>query len=164
GLLLFKADLQFIQNNLTDVRETVEAMRKARFRPELIDFQEARIMLAQGKWNDASKALLRLRPKLADFGDLATSMDIQLAVCYEKLGMNDEAKKAYDLVLQQDPTNKRALAGRQRIEAVTHMPTASNSGTQEVEKRIQEMLAKPKAQQNWTEIDKQMDQLADTMK
>jgi cellulose synthase operon protein C len=163
GLLLFKADLQFIQNNLADVKNTVEAMRQARFRPELIDFQEARILLAQGKWNDASNALKRLRPKLSDFGGLATQMDIQLAVCYEKLGMSDEAKKAYDLVLQQDPTNKRALGGKQRIEAIMRMPTANSSGTQDVEKHIQEMLAKPKAEQNWTEIDKQMDQVADSM-
>jgi tetratricopeptide (TPR) repeat protein len=164
GLLLFKADLQFLDNKIADVRDTMEAMRKSHFRTELIDFQDARILLAQGKWNDASKALLRLRPKLGDMGGLGTQMDIQLAICYEKLGQLDKAKDAYKLVLQSDATNARALAGKQRIDAMLHPPTSANNSTQDLEKRVQEMLAKPKAEQIWTEIDKQMDQLADTMK
>jgi cellulose synthase operon protein C len=160
GLLLFKADLQFLDNKISDVRDTMEAMRKAHFRPDLIDFIDARIMLSQGKWNDAAKALQRLRPKLAEFGGLGPQMDIQLAICYEKLGMLDKAKESYNLVVQQDPSNQRAVAGKQRIDAMMHTPTP-NAGTQDLEKRIQEMLLKPKAEQSWTEIDKQMDQLAD---
>jgi tetratricopeptide (TPR) repeat protein len=164
GLLLVKADLLFLDNKIADVKDTMEAMRKSHFRTELIDFQDARVLLAQGKWNDAAKALLRLRPKLGDLGGLGPQMDIQLAVCYEKMGKLDEAKKSYNLVLQQDPSNQRALAGKQRIDAVLHPPSVSTSGTQGLEKRVQEMLAKPKAEQNWQEIDKQMDQLADTLK
>ena len=78
GLLFFKADLQFLANDIPGVRETMEAMRKARFRSELIDFEDARIMLVQGKWNDASKSLQRLRSKLGDMGGLTSQMDVQL--------------------------------------------------------------------------------------
>lgn len=162
GLLFFKADLQFLANDIPGVRETMEAMRKARFRPELIDFEDARIMLVQGKWNDASKSLQRLRSKLGDMGGLTSQMDVQLGVCYERLGQIDLAAEAYDLVLQQDPTNQRAVAGKQRIAA--QKGKGASPEQQDLENRIQAMLAKPKAEQDWTDIDKQMDKLADRMK
>jgi tetratricopeptide (TPR) repeat protein len=162
GLLFFKADLQFLANDIPGVRDTMEAMRKARFRPELVDFEDARIMLVQGKWNDASKSLQRLRAKLGDMGGLTGQMDVQLGVCYERLGQIDQAAEAYELVLQQDPTNQRAVAGKQRIAA--QRGKSASPEQQDLENRIQAMLAKPKAEQDWTDIDKQMDKLADRMK
>ena len=68
-MLFFKAELQLPANDVKGTKETVEKLKKLKnLRPEVIDYFEARILLAEGKWFQASEALNKLRSKIGDFG------------------------------------------------------------------------------------------------
>ena len=120
-------------------------------------------MLVQGKWNEASKSLQRLRSKLGDMGGLTAQMDVQLGVCYERLGEVDQAPGRVQL----SACNKiRRINGHWLVKASStpRQGKGASPEQQDLESRLQAILAKPKAEQDWTEIDKQMDKLADRMK
>ncbi len=115
NLLFLKSELQFQANDIVGVRKTAEEMRNSGFRPEFIEWIEARIMLAQEKWFEASKALYNLQPKMAESGPYADMIAVQLGLAYEKSGRLDLAEDSYDVVLQHNPTNDPAKAGKQRV-------------------------------------------------
>ncbi len=64
NLLFYKAELQFMENDIPGVRRTEVEMRKAGFGEVLIEWLEARILLSQNKWYEASQALSELQPKM----------------------------------------------------------------------------------------------------
>jgi tetratricopeptide (TPR) repeat protein len=166
-LVAFKGDLQFRMNDLKGVQETIDQMREAGFRPEYISWTEARILLAQGKWYEASEALSRLRPELATIGDLSTQAGFQLGFCYEQLGRYDLARDAYNSVLQEAPDNEPAAAGMQRVLAKLGQAT-NPANVEEQEQSWQQLVAqelrKPKQDQDWTTIDKQIEKALEASK
>ena len=68
--------------------------------------------MAENKWYPAVEALSKLRPRMAAFGkEMATEIDFDLALCYERLGRFEQAKQYYDQIVQQNPQNAPAVAG-----------------------------------------------------
>jgi tetratricopeptide (TPR) repeat protein len=160
-LIVFKSDLQFRMSDLDGVRESIDKMREQGFRPQYIDWTEARILLAQGKWYEASEALSRLRADTVGLGDLSTQINFQLAFCYEQLGRNELARDTYNLVLQQASDNEPAAAGWKRVLAKLGQQANTVSATdaeQPWQRSVQEEMSKPKDQQNWASIDEKISQ------
>ena len=158
-LIVFKSDLQLRANDIEGVRESIEKMREFGFRPQYIDWTEARILLSEGKWYEASEALSRLRADTGGIGDLTNQINFQLAFCYEQLGRNDRARDAYKLVLQQSPDNDPAAAGLQRVMAKLGQRGIAAGNSEQVQSWQQSVIDemnKPEDQRNWATIDKRI--------
>ena len=159
NLLFFKAELQFMANDVEGARETAKEMRKSGFREEFVDWMEARILLAQNKWYEASKALYNLKPKMGDSGPYADQIAVQLGLAYERSGRLDLAEDAYDVVLQRNPANEPAQAGKQRVAAMRGRPT-KDADTEDIDKEFAKILQQPKDKRNWARIDAELKKLA----
>lgn len=160
-LLFFRAELQIPAQDVTGARQTIAELQKMRnLRPEVIDYFEARILLAEGKWFQASEALNKLRAKMGDFGrERSMEVDYSLGLCYERLGKLDMAKDQYKLVLQQDPQNEPAIAGVQRVDAQWGV-ASKNQGGDQFQKMVGDELKKPKDQQDWTKLQIKLQEFA----
>ena len=163
NLLFLKSELQFQANDIEGVRKTAEEMRKGGFRPEFIEWIEARIMLAQEKWFEASKALYNLQPKMAESGPYADMIAVQLGLAYEKSGRLDLAEDSYDVVLQHNPANDPANAGKQRVRAMRGRPVAKSQAS-DLDEQVAKVLQQPKGERDWTKIDPELQKLAEDRK
>lgn len=164
NLLVAKAELQIRGQDFAGVKETIATLRERKTYPELIDYLDAVVMAHEGKWYAASIAMEKLRPAMASKRvDLRTNLDFQLGLCYEQLGRHELAQQSYELVLQADPTNEPARAGKQRIIGYLGKKVAS-SEDQSIDQLIQSERQKPKEQQNWDRINTAVDQIADKLK
>ena len=159
-LQFFKAELQIPAGDVKGARQTIEELQQSKnLRAEVIDYFDARIMLAEGKWFEASESLNKLRSKMMDFGrERVMEVDYSLGLCYERLGRLDMAKDQYELVLQQDSTNEPAAAGVQRVDAA--IQPGERSKGDPLQELIAAELKKPKDQQDWTKIDNALQELA----
>lgn len=163
-MLFFKAKLQLPANDIAGTKETVEKLKKLKnLRPEIIDYFEARILLAEGKWQPASEAFTKLRSKIGDFGkDTIAEVDYSLGLCYERLGKPDLAKASYETVLQVDPQNEPAKVGILRVQGTMGVATdATLKGGDPLQQAIADELKKPKEQQNWKQVDEMFRKLAE---
>src|SRR4029079_14822196 len=99
NILFVKARLQIESNDLKGARQTIEDMQQTRkLLPEISDFFDAKLLVAENKWYPAVEALSKLRPRMKPFGnDLATEIDFDPALCYERLGRYEQAQQYYDL-------------------------------------------------------------------
>ena len=164
GLLYAKSELQFQANDIEGVRKTADVMRKSGFRPGFVEWVDARILLAEEKWFDASKALYELQPKMADYGPAVTDqIAVQLGLAYEKSGRLDLAADTYDVVLQHNPANDPAKAGKQRVRAMKGQP-AEDSATSDLDEQVAKILQQPKGERDWNKIDPQLKKLAEERK
>ncbi|MCI0334322.1 MAG: tetratricopeptide repeat protein [Planctomycetes bacterium] len=155
-LMVYKAELQIPHKDLKGARQTIEEMQRAvtNIRPELIEFYEARMMMEEEKWHPAKEALSRLRPKIVDFGaQRIMEVDYYLGWCYEKLGQPDMAIESYELVLQQDPKNAPAAAGRERALSQKGLDAPDTKDDPWLEFYTIEMK-KPKEQRDWDKLEK----------
>lgn len=155
-LLYFKAELQIPARDIEGARQTIRELSESRrLRSEVLDYFDARILLAEEKWFKASEALNRVRAQMASFGrERAMEVDYSLALCYERLGRFDLAKEKYDLVLQQDPQNEPAKAGVARVDSMRGVePKTKSDDGDSLQEQIADMLKKPKSEQNWAKID-----------
>jgi tetratricopeptide (TPR) repeat protein len=170
NLLFVKARLQIESGNLKGARQTIEDMQQGRKLPaEVNDYFDALILVAESKWYPAVDALSKLRPRMAGFGkELATEVDFDLALCYERLARWELAKQYYDQIVAQNPQNAPAIAGSQRAAAALGQArTASNSkpgSGDQLQTVLAEILKKPKDQQDWSQVDKIIDDLAEKNK
>ncbi len=117
NLQFFKARLQIESKDIKGARQTIDDMLHVRkLQPEVLDYFDAIILFAEGKWYPASEALSKLRPRMGGFThEMATEIDYDLALCYERLGRFELAQQYYDLIVQQNPENAPAVAGAQRM-------------------------------------------------
>ncbi|MCS7306463.1 MAG: tetratricopeptide repeat protein [Thermoguttaceae bacterium] len=104
SVLLQKGDAQ-------GVRDVIKKMEKLQFRPEVIQFFEAQVLILERQWRKASYLLERIRPDLERLGDLARRADLLLGACYEQLGLPDKQLAAYQRVLEYDPNLVMARIG-----------------------------------------------------
>jgi tetratricopeptide (TPR) repeat protein len=162
-LLLFKADLQLHASDLKGVRQTIEDMSRSGFRSEFVEWYEARVLLAENNWFEASTALSRLRPKVSTgFGDLPQQVDNFLGLSYEKIGRPELALEQYELVLAVDPENQPALAGRERMEALLGRGEAGEADPWQ--EKLAEVLKQPEAQRDWKQLEQMTKKLAEERK
>ncbi len=163
NLLFYKSELQFLANDIPGIRRTAEDMKKAGFPDVFVEWMDARILLAQGKYYQALKALQKLQPTIGEVGTHADTLGNQLGLAYEKSGQLDKAFAAYDAVVQRSPTNEPAKAGKQRIAAMQGR-REKNPQTDDLDQRIAEILQQPKDEQDWTKIDTKLKELAEERK
>jgi len=159
NLLFYKSELQFMANDVEGARQTAEEMQKSGFGPEYIEWVQARILLTEGKWYEASKALYDVQPKMGDIGARADLITCQLGFAYEKSGRLDLAEDAYDVVLQRNPAYDLAKTGKQRVRAMRGRPI-DNEQADDLDRQVNEILQRPKAERNWSEIDAALTKLA----
>ena len=161
-LLLKKAELLLRTGDVKAVRDAVEEMRTARFAPEYIQYMEGQILVSQGKWFEALKALRALQTKFSNHPHLAIQINFQIGLCNEKLGRSEKALEAYNLVLQQSPLNEPASLGRQRILQQFGRPDEDDKN-QQFQKLIAEEIDKPKPDRNWAKVDALAKEFAEKM-
>lgn len=109
--LIKVAEAQLSTGDVEAVRKTIRQMRQAGYRPELLDFFEGRILLAQGKLREGVAALERLRPKVVAWPEFALQIDMYLGACYEQLRLPDRQLEAYRRALGEDPSLVPARIG-----------------------------------------------------
>jgi tetratricopeptide (TPR) repeat protein len=161
-LMAVKLDQQINRNELTAARQTIGDVQSKfpNIRSELVDYYNARIILAEGKWHAAAAALSKLRPKLAEMGGGRTmEVDFNLGLCYEKMGMPDLAIESYQLVLQQDPKNAPALAGVERATAQRGLERSDGKEDPIAEAFAIEMK-KPKSERDINKLTKMLEEIA----
>ncbi len=163
NLLFYKVELQFMSNDIPGIRVTEEDMRKAGFREEFMKWIEARILLAQNKWYQASQALADLVPSLGESGQFGDQLGMQLGLAYEKSGQLDKAESAYQGVLKRNPDNDPAKAGVQRVAIMMRRPE-KNAKDDDLDQRISEIMNQPKDEQDWTKVDADLTKLAEERK
>lgn len=161
NLLFLKARLQIEANELKGARQTIEDLQQSRkLVPEVMEYFDALFLVAEGKWYPAVEALNKLRPRMGPFGkEMATEIDFDLALCYERLGRFEQAKQFYDQIVQQNPQNAPAVAGSQRVAAALGLESAKK-GPDPLQALIMKELQKPKDQQDWSGVEKAIDELA----
>ena len=107
--LLTLIDLLLQEGDLDGVREALRRMRKADFREEIVQFVEARLRAAEGKWREAADILERIRAKVTGWPEFSTHVELALAACYVELKLPDRAAEVFRKLLEKD---RKLLAGR----------------------------------------------------
>ena len=125
-------------------------MRRARCSPNNNGFQQRRHSAACGHaW-----------PKVRIPGrSICATSTIYLGLCYERLGLHAEALDQYELVLDADPKNESADAGKKRMST---RPGPERGPGRSVPAEARENLKKPKDQQDWSELYEEVDKIAGT--
>jgi tetratricopeptide (TPR) repeat protein len=159
NLLFVKARLQIESNDLKGARQTIEDMQKLRkLMPEVSEYFDAMFLVAEGKWYLAVEALSKLRPRVAMFGkDMSTEIDFDLALCYERLGRFEQALQYYEQIVQEFPQNAPAVAGVQRTKNMLGKKIDTSGSGDSLQAKMMEILKKPKAEQNWSSIYKDIE-------
>lgn len=152
-LYFYKARLQIEQNQLEEAKASIATMRKAEFvMPPFIDYLAARLAMNENDWFKASKEFERLQGFMSKIPDMNVELNYLLGFCYEKLGQFERAKSAYSVTLQTNPTNKMAGYGLSRVQNAMGQV---NRGTDNLSiyVALQDMIAKPKNEQDWEAFD-----------
>lgn len=166
SVLLQKGDVQ-------GAREVIKKMEKVPFRPEVLQFFEAQVLILERQWRKACYQLERIRPDLERLGDLGRRADLLLGACYEQLGLPDKQLAAYQRVLEYDPNMTVARLGAasallrmgQTERAVVEFRKIRNS--QELDKIYQnaglrpviyqllvaEAMQTPEGQRDWSRVE-----------
>jgi tetratricopeptide (TPR) repeat protein len=160
-LTIFKANLQFSQNDIAGLRRTIDDMKRAGFASEYTDWFAARILLAENKWHPASEALSQLRERIADnpghwLLNLA-ELNYFLGLCHERLGRPEMARDQYEVVTQLEPENEQALAGLKRVNQVLGLQ--DEDGSDPLQAKIAQVMEQPEDQRDWGEVDRMLEEL-----
>lgn len=110
--LVSLCDLQLKRSDKTAARTTIRRMEKARFSRSIIEYFEARMLMAEGRWREAAEELERLRSAARRTADLGKQLNLYLAACYEQLGLPDRQLEIYQRLLAQEPSLLPALIGQ----------------------------------------------------
>jgi tetratricopeptide (TPR) repeat protein len=161
NLMFVKARLQLESGDLKGAHQTVDDMQQVRkLLPEVSDYFDALFLVAENKWFEGAEALSKLRPRISGFGtDMATEVDFDLALCYERLGRFEQAQQKYEQIVEQNPQNAPAVAGVQRMKLRRGLDS-SKSATDPLYASMMEELKKPKSEQDLSKINKLIDDLS----
>ena len=99
------------KGDLKGVRTTIKDMREKGFPEQFMQYFEARIQVAEGKWRQASYLLERLRPNVTGWPEFLVQVDLFLGACYEQLRLPDRQLSTYQELLDRDPSLDAARAG-----------------------------------------------------
>lgn len=158
-LLDYMANLQLGQQDIAGARKTAEKIRETKFSSVAADYIEASCLFAEERWFEALKMLAELKPQFEQRPELLARINFQLGMCHERLGQLDLAADAYALALQNDPNNMPAQAGIARIESMRGTPQRDTKGG-DLMRLIASTMQLPKDQQDWTEVDEELDRYA----
>jgi tetratricopeptide (TPR) repeat protein len=110
-LLWALAEVIIDGGNWAEAKALRERLGNEGLQPVLLDYLDARIGVAEGKWFDAVKKLERLYPLLEGKTELASQADLLLGLCYERLGDVDRRYSALRRAVNLDPSDVAARLG-----------------------------------------------------
>ncbi|MGD9632573.1 MAG: tetratricopeptide repeat protein [Pirellulales bacterium] len=163
NLLMLKADLQLATKDTAGIAATKEELRKAGYGGWLTEFLDARLLLMQDKWYEASIALAELQAKLGNSNPFTDTIAFQLGLAYENSGQLDKAETAYKAILARSPSNDPAKAGVERVGRRLQRDVKS-SDSSDLDQMLAAEAKKPKSEQNWAAIDSKVAEFAEKRK
>jgi tetratricopeptide (TPR) repeat protein len=86
GLRADLAEVQIRRGKFDEADVLIAALKQGGREPKQADFLAARLLVARGRWAEATRALEALWPRLSASPEMARSADLMLAVCYERQG------------------------------------------------------------------------------
>jgi tetratricopeptide (TPR) repeat protein len=174
SLLLMLADTRLQLNQLDDVGQTVERIKELYGQTSpAVAFLEGRLLIAQGRWNDAKIKLESVRPLVIESPELVRQVDLYLGQCHAQLDEFDAQLDVNRRVLSEDPKSLAARAGTaaalaaagkpdealEQFEAIAaEVPADRLPGVPQVwypllKLRIQHQASKPAAERDWSSVD-----------
>ena len=98
-LLFALADVRIALEKYDEARDTIKELKaNAEVSEETVDFLEARMLCADGRWHDASRRLEDLRAKVDPAAGLAAQIDLWLGRCYRHLGNSQKQLSAKERI------------------------------------------------------------------
>ena len=164
------ADLLVTTGKLNEAKEAITALRQGTVTGELLDYLDARILIARSQWYEAIQILERTHPKLAAWPDLVKTSHLFLGRCYEQLGDVDRQYKAYRQAAAIDPLLVPARLGMASAlvamgktdkaidEYQKLIPQAPGAGFALARLLIDQNLRLPAAQRRWQDVEKVLDE------
>ena len=156
---------------LTEAEELIAELRSERARPALVDFLEARILVAQRNWYEASLKLVEARARLLDRLDLLKRIDLELDRCYLRLNNPDARLTVFRRAFKRDPLwiqgrlrLAQALVDENRIDKAIEEYQAlwvnfriKGIGVEIARLLMLREIAKPPDQRNWDDAERVLD-------
>ncbi len=180
SLLLMLTDVLIQQNKLTEAAQTLARIRE-QYDPTSVPVQllEARLLVAEQRWNEAKTLLEQVRPMAVGSQDLVRQVDLYLAQCHSKLNEFDAQLEVNRRVLSDDPTSLAARVGAAQALISAGKPEQAlaefEAISESVEKpqlarlpqiwypllqlRINTQSARPEAERDWSKVDELLDTL-----
>ncbi|MBX3427806.1 MAG: tetratricopeptide repeat protein [Pirellulales bacterium] len=151
-LLLQKNDFKGVEDAIAELRKYNDGDVKA-----LANFNEGRLQLVNKQWAKAAKTLRLAKARLLRFGEIQANASFFQGVAHEQLGQYDLALEAYEWALSKNPNMDRALSAWTSLKTRYRGAGApDDSVANSLEQRIEQELAKPTDEQEWTTIGKQI--------
>jgi tetratricopeptide (TPR) repeat protein len=170
------AALQILRGDYAKASKAISNLRDRGYRPELLDYLESHIFVAQKQWPKAAKNLERVRPLLSSDTEAAflKSVDAMLIQCYEKMGVTaaDQLYATYRRIVADNPAGDRATLGfAESLESMGNFDRALTQYQQVASKRpevkievarlmILKNLNLPASQRRWNEVTQALDAAA----
>lgn len=165
------AALQVQRGDFAKARTALSNLRNRGYRPELLDYLESHMLVAEKQWLKAAKNLERIRPLLSSDTETTfiKSVDTMLVQCYEKLGQTDQLYAAYRRMVADNPSADTASLGfAESLESMGNFDRALAQYQQLAPKRpeakieiarllILKNLGLPTAQRRWNEVAQALD-------
>jgi predicted Zn-dependent protease len=104
-------DGQTLDGVRADAAEVIKRIRKTRGQPAAADYLQARLLMQQRRWNEATALLEGARVALVAQTDLVTQINLYLGQCYEQLEDPEQVVGAYQEVAKADPGSVVAQLG-----------------------------------------------------
>jgi tetratricopeptide (TPR) repeat protein len=94
-LLWNLSNLLIDENRIPDARKNLEKLRTIGYPKPPLAYLDARLLVQQGEWFEASRRLEAIRPALTEFPEISKQADFRLGQCYEQLGRTDQQLTAF---------------------------------------------------------------------
>ncbi len=88
-LLYQRANIELELGRIDDSRGTIELLKKEGYSQPRLILAQARLLMADGKYDQARLQLEKLRPIMRNSRSMSRQIDRNLMTCYKRLGMND---------------------------------------------------------------------------
>ncbi|QDT71194.1 tetratricopeptide repeat protein [Lacipirellula limnantheis] len=162
GLANIKVEVLISKKDFEGVKKEVAALRElGNERVNAVaDFHQARMTAVDEKWADAAAQLAAVRPRLLGFSELQALAAAIQGFCHTQLGQFDLALEAYKAALAINPELPQAKSGQEQILAMIGQDQPEE-GMLQLDREIKDMLAKPKAEQNWEALATRIDDYID---
>lgn len=181
ALLLMLADTQLQIGDVDKTEDTVKLLITATGDSNpAVGLLQARVSMAQQRWLDAQQLLEKVRPQANPTSDTVRQIDLYLGQCYEKLGQFDRQLEANQRVLSDDPNSVAARIGAAAALAASGRKEQARSEYEVIfnamapddvsafpqlwnpllQLRIDQQLAGPTAERNWSQVDALVDLLS----
>ena len=162
GLANIKSEILIAEKDFDGVKSLIAELR-ALNNPRVnavAEFHEARLDAVNEKWAEAAEKLQAVRPQLLGFPDLQALAAAIQGFCQTQLGQFDLALESYKLALDINPELAQAKAGYDQMKAMTNQVNPEENMLQ-LDREIKEMLARPKAEQDWGSLETHLDSYID---